>query len=206
MQNVIILGAGGHAKVIADIIQKSGDSVYGFLDDNIDIGTHIIDSYKVIGKINDCNKFKNTIDNIKFVIGIGNNSIRKQIGEKYNLDYYIAIHPTACVGMEVSIDNGTVIMPYACINASSKIGKHCIINTGALIEHDNKISDYVHISPNAALAGSVTVGEGTQVGINATVKNNINITNDCIIGAGAVVVKNIDKSGIYVGVPAKKRG
>ena len=206
MQNVIIIGAGGHAKVIADIIQKCGDSVYGFLDDNIEIGTCIIGYYKVIGKISDCNKFKNEVDNLKFIIGIGNNNIRKQIAEKYDLDYYTAIHPTACIGMEVSICKGTVIMPHACINASAKIGKHCIINTNALTEHDNKISDYVHISPNAALAGAVSIGEGTQIGINATVKNNINIAENCIIGAGAVVVKDIKESGIYIGVPAKKRG
>ena len=206
MQNVIIMGAGGHAKVIADIIKKSGDNVYGFLDDHMEINTTVIESYKVIGKISECMNFKDTIENAKFIIGIGNNAIRKEIAEKYEIDYYTAIHPMACIGMSVSIEKGTVVMPFACINASSKVGKHCIINTGALVEHDNIISDYVHISPKAALAGTVKIGEGTQVGINATVKNNISITNNCLIGAGAVVVKNIEESGTYIGVPAKKRG
>lgn len=203
MQNVIIIGAGGHAKVIADIICKLGDNVYGFLDDNKEVDTYILNSYKIIGKVSDLEKFKNSIDNVKFIIGIGNNKIRKEISQKYELEYYTAVHPTANIGMDVSIGEGTVVMPYACINVSSKLGKHCIINTGAVVEHENIIGDFVHISPHAALAGQVTVEEGTHIGINATVKNNIKITNNCIIGAGAVVVKNIEKSGIYIGVPAK---
>lgn len=206
MQNVIIIGAGGHAKVVADIIKKSGDNICGFLDDYIKLNTVIIDSYKVIGKINDCLKLKEEIKNVKYIIAIGNNDIRKEIAEKYNLEYYTAIHPLAYIGAEVIIEEGTVVMPFACVNASSKIGKHCIVNTGALIEHDNIIKDYVHISPKAALAGTVTIGEKTQIGINATVKNNINITNNCLIGAGAVVVKNIDEPGTYIGIPARKRG
>lgn len=201
MQNVIIIGAGGQGKVIADIIRTSGDNVYGFLDDNIEINTKIIDEYKVIGKVSDIEKF--SLEDVVFIIAIGNNIVRKNITQKYNLKYYTAIHKTAYIGMDVTIGEGTVVMPFACINASSKIGKHCIINTGAIVEHENQVEDFVHISPQAALAGQVTVGECTHIGINATVKNNIKIANNCIVGAGAVVVKNIEKSGVYVGVPAK---
>ena len=201
-RKVVIIGAGGHAKVIADIIIKSGDEVVGFLDDNIEKDTIVIDNYKVIGKTEDCLKLKENKE-LYFIIAIGNNFTRKDIAEKYNLNYYTAIHPTAVIGMQVQIEEGTVIMANTCINTNTKIGKHCIINTGAIDEHDNIIDDYVHISPNATLCGTVIVGEGTHIGAGSVIKNNITITNNCIIGAGAIVVKNIEESGIYVGIPAK---
>ena len=201
-KKVVIIGAGGHAKVIADIIIKSGDEVVGFLDDNIEKDTIVIDNYKVIGKTEDCLKLKEDKE-LYFIIAIGNNFTRKDIAEKYNLNYYTAIHPTAIIGMQVQIEKGTVIMANTCINPSTIIGKHCIINTGAIVEHDNSIKDFVHISPNATLCGTVTIGEETHIGAGNVIKNNITITNNCIIGAGAVVVKNIEESGIYVGIPAR---
>lgn len=202
-KKVVIIGAGGHAKVIADIIIKSGDEVVGFLDDNIEKDTIVIDNYKVIGKTEDCLKLKEDKE-LYFIIAIGNNFTRKDIAEKYNLNYYTAIHPTAIIAMQVQIEKGTVIMANTCINPNTKIGKHCIINTGAIVEHDNIIDDYVHISPNATLCGTVTIGEGIHIGAGSVIKNNVTITNDCIIGAGGVVVKNIEESGIYVGVPVSK--
>ena len=201
-KKVVIIGAGGHAKVIADIIIKSGDEVVGFLDDNIEKDTIVIDNYKVIGKTKDCLKLKEDKE-LYFIIAIGNNFIRKDISKTYNLNYYTAIHPTAVIGMQVQIEKGTVIMANSCINSNTKIGKHCIINTGAIVEHDNIIEDYVHISPNATLCGTVTIREGTHIGAGSVIKNNVTITNNCIIGAGGVVVKNIEESGTYVGVPAK---
>lgn len=206
-KNVIIIGAGGHSKVIADIIVKSQDNVLGFLDDNIPIDTVIIKekNLKVLGKIEDSLKIKEKNTDIEFVIGIGNSKTRKAIAEKYpNLTYYTAIHPSSQIALDVKIEDGTVVMANTCINTSTKIGKHCIINTGAIIEHDNEINDYVHISPNATLCGTVKIGEITHIGAGATIKNNIKICNDCVIGAGAVVVKNIERSGKYIGIPSKK--
>lgn len=203
-KKVVIIGAGGHAKVIADIIEKSGDEIVGFLDDNKEIGTTIINEYKVIGDLNNRFTMAVTKENLEFIIAIGDNKKREEISHSPNLKFYTAIHPSAQMGLDVEIQEGTVIMANACINSSAKIGKHCIINTGAIIEHDNIIEDFVHISPNVSLGGTVKVGENTHVGIGTTVKNNIEICNNCIIGAGAVVVKNIMEEGTYVGVPAKK--
>ena len=201
---VVIIGAGGHAKVIADIIEKSGDIVYGFLDDTLKKNDIILNKYKIIGDLN--NRFPLSITNhdLKFIIAIGDNKTRKNIAEKADLNYYTAIHPTAQIGLDVRISEGTVIMANAVINSSSKIGKHAIINTGAIVEHDNDIENYAHISPNATLGGTVKVGECTHIGIGATVKNNITICENCRIGAGAVVVKNIEEEGTYIGVPARK--
>ena len=203
-KNVVIIGAGGHAKVIADIIIKSEDNLVGFLDDNKEIDTKVIEDYKVIGDFNNRISLSITHPEYEFIIAIGNNSLRKKLSETRNMKFYTAIHPSAQIGLGVQIGEGTVIMANATINPSTKIGKHCIINTGAIIEHDNKIDDYVHISPNATLCGTVNVGKETHIGAGATIKNNINITKNCTIGAGAVVVKNIEKEGTYVGVPAKR--
>lgn len=204
-KQVVIIGAGGHAKVIADIIVKSGDRVYGFLDDNLEIGTTIANNeqFKIIGKIEKINKLKENT-NLEFVIAIGDNTVRKNIAENYNVKYYTAIHPSSIIALDVSIEEGTVVMANAVINTSAKIGSHCIVNTGAIVEHDNIIENYVHVSPNATLCGTVKIGECTHIGANATVKNNTKICNKCIIGAGALVVKNINESGTYVGVPVKR--
>lgn len=202
-KKVIIIGSGGHAKSIANIIIKSGDEVVGFLDDNKPVGTAIINSplLKVIGSVSDCLKYSE----VEFVIGIGSNQTRKEIASKYNLKYYTAIHPSANIAIDTSVGEGTVIMANASINTSAKVGKHCIINTGAIIEHDNVIEDFAHISPGASLAGTVVIGTCTHIGVGVTIKNNIEIANDVVVGAGAVVVKNISESGVYIGVPAKKK-
>ena len=204
-KKVVIIGAGGHAKVIADIIEKSGDEIVGFLDDNKEIGTTIINEYKVIGDLNNRFTMAVTKENLEFIIAIGDNKKREEISHSPNLKFYTAIHPSAQIGLDVEIQEGTVIMANACINSSAKIGKHCIINTGAIIEHDNIIEDFVHISPNVELGGTVKIGESTHVGIGSIVKNNITICKNCTIGAGAVVVKNIIEEGTYVGVPARER-
>ena len=203
-KNVIIIGAGGHAKVIADIIEKSGDEIVGFLDDNKELGTTVINNYKIIGDLNNRFTMAVTKKDVEFIIAIGDNRKREEISHSPNLKFYTAIHPSAQIGLDVEIQEGTVVMANVCINSSAKIGKHCIINTGSIIEHDNTIEDCVHISPNAALGGTVKIGENTHVGIGSIVKNNITICQNCIIGAGAVVVKDILEEGTYVGVPAKR--
>ena len=207
-RNVIIIGAGGHAKVIADIILKNNDNLLGFLDDNKHKGEVIL-GYPVLGKIDDIYSFTDTdtdteINSAEFIIGIGDNAVRETISHKYNITWHIAVHPSASIGIDVTIGEGTAVMANAAINVSAEIGKHCIVNTGAVIEHDNIISDYVHVSPGVSVGGTVVVGKRTHVGIGAGVKNNVNIAPDCVIGAGAAVVKDIAESGVYAGIPARR--
>lgn len=199
-KKIIIIGASGHGKVIADIVLKSHDILVGFLDDGIEKGTLIFNEYEVLGdsscveQYNDC----------EFIIGIGSNEIRNKISGRFNVKWYTAIHPSAIIATKVFIDEGCVVMANAIINMDAKIGKHCIINTGAIIEHDCEIGNYVHISPNATLCGTVKVGSYTHVGASATIKNNIDITSNTVVGAGSVVIRNIEEKGNYVGVPARK--
>lgn len=194
-REVIIIGAGGHGRVIADTVKAAGDTALGFLDDNP------AGSNSIVGAVNDCVKFKDKL----FIIAIGNNEVRKSIFLKYpDLNYYTAIHPSAIISDFAGIGRGTCVMPGAVIAAGAKVGAHCIVNTNAVIEHDCVLEDYVHVSPSATLCGTVRVGEGTHIGACAVAVNNIAIAPRCIVGAGAAVIRSAEQSGTYVGVPARK--
>jgi sugar O-acyltransferase (sialic acid O-acetyltransferase NeuD family) len=200
MNRLIIIGAGGHGKVIADAALKIGYTNICYIDDyakgNV-MSFPIISTSADIERLND--------GSTDFIIGIGNNAVRKTIAETYNINWVSIVHPSAQIAFNVKIGKGTVVMANAVVNVCTTIGEHCIINTGAIVEHDNIIENYAHISPNVALGGTVRVGAGSHIGIGATVKNNTEICSDCTIGAGAVVVKNINEPGTYVGVPVRKR-
>ncbi len=199
-KKVIIIGAGGHAKVIADIVIKSGDELLGFLDDTK--ANETVLGYKVLGTVKDYTKY---INDAEFIIGIGSNQIRKRIASELNCKWYTAIHPRATIGLDVTIDEGSCCMAGAVINSSSHIGKHTIINTCSAVEHDCQIGDFCHLSPNSSLCGVSKLGENVWLGAGATVINGVSVCDEVIIGAGAVVVKNITKSGTYVGMPTKRK-
>ncbi len=197
---LLIIGAGGHGRVIADIAVRCGYTDIAFLDDNAVgncMGFPIVGTGKDIKKWNDgCNEF---------IIAIGNNAIRERIAGEHNVKWATLIHPSAQIGMGTVIQEGTVVMAGAVVNPCATVGRHCIINTCAVVEHDNVLEDFVHISPNAALGGVVTVGKGTHIGIGASVKHWVHICEYCAIGAGAVVVKDIGMPGTYMGIPAKRK-
>lgn len=200
MNRLIIIGAGGHGKVIADAALKNGYTNICCVDDN---ATGDVMGFPIIGTTADVECLND--GNTDFVIGIGNNAIRKTIAEIHNVNWVSIVHPSAQIGFDAEIGKGTVVMANAVVNVCAKIGEHCIINTGAIVEHDNVIENYAHISPNVALGGTVRIGSLTHVGIGATVKNNTEICSDCTIGAGAVVIKSIKEPGTYVGVPIRKK-
>lgn len=200
---LLIIGASGHGKVVADIAMKMDrwKEIF-FLDDNEDIKSSM--GIRVIGKVSDVSKY---IDEYDIFVGIGNNAIRKDIYEKLegiSASIPTLIHPSAIIGEQVEIGIGTVVMAGVVINCCTKIGKGCIINTGSTIDHDNVIEDFVHISPGVHLAGTVKVKQYSWLGIGSVVSNNVCITSRCLTGAGTVVVKDIVESGTYVGVPARR--
>ena len=187
-KKVIIIGAGGHGKVVADIVEKSGDTVYGFLDDGCDERSEFL-GFPFLGKTDDCEKY---INEAEFVIAIGKADIRDKTAQRLKgAKLYTAVHPSA------------VISSNAVVNPGSRIGRHCIINTGAIVEHDDVVEDFAHISVGAKLAGNVHIGKYTWGGIGAVVSNNLSVCGRCMIRAGAVVVDNITVSGNYQGLPAK---
>ncbi len=193
-KKVIIIGAGGHGRVLADIILRRGDRLLGFLDDAAE-GTHIL------GKTADAVAFPDA----EFIIGIGDNAVRRRMAENFpDLPYYTAVDPSAVLSPSASLGKGACVMPGAVINAGTKVGNHTIINTHATVEHDCRLEDFVHISPGAVLCGGVSVGRGTHVGAGAAIRNGISVIGGSTIGAGAAVVKNLNEPGVYVGVPARK--
>lgn len=196
---LIIIGAGGHGKVVADNALKNGYTDIFFVDDKSQgecMDLPIVGTTENLACLND--------GNTEFIIAVGNNDVRRRISEKYDVNWGTLIHPSAQIACGVSIGQGSVVMAGAVINTCSTVGRHCIINTGAIVEHDNRIEDYVHLSPRVALAGNVHVGEMTHIGIGSSVLNNVAICDRCTIGAGAVVIESINNVGTYVGVPVRK--
>lgn len=198
-KDIIIIGAGGHAAVVADIVYKCGLSLKGFLDDFVVAGTEILGA-KVLGRVESCAEY----GDCSFIIGIGDNHIRQRIAGVYQLEYATVVHPSAVISSQVLIGSGTVVMAGCVINPRTVIGGHCIINTRAGIDHDNTLGDFVHVSPGGVTGGTVSIGSLTHIGLGACVKNNINICENVVVGAGAAVVKDIVNPGVYVGVPAKR--
>lgn len=196
LKKLVIIGASGHGKVIADIAEKNGYSDIVFLDDNASVQECA--GFPVVGRVSEADER----DGDK-IVAIGNAKIRESIQERIN-NVVTLIHPAAVISRRVTLGSGTVVMAGAIINSDVVIGKGCIINTGASVDHDCKVGNYSHISVGAHVAGTVNIGVRTWIGAGATISNNLRICDNCIIGAGAVVIKDICKSGTYIGVPIKE--
>ncbi|MCQ6264733.1 acetyltransferase [Fictibacillus sp. WQ 8-8] len=200
---LLIIGASGHGKVVADIaLNMNKWENIAFLDDNETIQSSM--GIDIIGKLEDAYALKNDYD---IFVAIGDNLIRANVQAKLEAEgatIPTLIHPTAAIGRQVELSPGTVVMAGAIINCCTNVSKGCIINTGATVDHDSFIEEYVHVSPGSHIAGTVRVGRGTWLGAGSVVSNNIYIKQWCIIGAGTVVVKDINETGTYVGVPARK--
>ncbi len=197
---LVIIGASGHGKVLADIASLVGYDEIVFLDR--DTRKKYCGNYPVVGDTTDYSKFRND----DFVIGIGDSKIRQSIQSKLEeagCNVISLIHPSAIIAKDSVINAGTVVMAGAVINSGVNIGKGVIVNTCASVDHDCEIHDFVHISVGSHLAGTVFVERNTFIGAGETIINKIGIKESCTIGAGAVVIRDIEKSGTYVGVPAK---
>lgn len=201
-RKLIIIGASGHGKVVADIAKLSGYEIVEFLDDDND--KVFCGNYNVIGKIKEFKKHKDC----DFIVGIGNAIVREKIQNMitaFGCRVVTLIHPNAVIASDTEVGNGTVIMAGSVVNSGTTIGNGVIINTCSSVDHDCTVENFVHVAVGAHVAGTVYVAERTWIGAGATVINNIKILKSCTIGAGAVIVRNIEHEGVYVGVPAKLR-
>ena len=195
--SVYVFGAGGHGKVVLDVLLSENKYVVkGILDD-----APQSDSLFDIPIKKNFNRKKLQARNC--IVAIGDNAIRKRIVTTLDTNFIMTIHPNAIVSKFAKIGPGTQIMAAAVVNPDAIIGNHCIINTGAIVEHDCKLEDYVHVAPNASLGGNVSVGEKSLIGIGATVIPNIKIGKNVSVGAGAVVLEDVPDNVIVVGVPAR---
>lgn len=201
-KKIVIIGASGHGKVVANIAKLNGYKEILFIDD--DVNKKECGQYKIIGTSKQIDSLIK--DDYEFAVAVGDNGIRERIFERLvNKEARLPalIHPTAVIDETVKIGKGTVVMANAVINSSSSIGKACIVNTATSIDHDCVIGNYVHVSPGVNIAGMVTVGFKTWIGVGATIINNLNIGEECIIGAGCVVIKEVKDRIKIVGNPQK---
>lgn len=199
MNKLIIIGASGHGKVIADIAVMNGYKEILFLDDNMSLKECA--GFPVVGKVSEISKYQM----YDVVVGIGNSKFREEITKRissYNI--VTLIHPNAIISRRVSIGKGTVIMAGAIINSDTKIGESCIINTSSSVDHDCTVNSFSHISVGATIAGSVKIGKHVWIGAGAVVINNIAISDNIYIGAGATVIRNTTEYGTYVGTPSRR--
>ncbi|MCM1220810.1 MAG: acetyltransferase [Lachnospiraceae bacterium] len=209
-KKVIILGAGGHAKVVLEGIDIVQYKVEGFLDkDSSRKGEHI-SGFPVLGDDSDPGKwFSMGITCCIVGIGhVGHAELRNRLFLMYaaaGFEMINAVHPTAYISPGARMGSGTVIMPGAIVNSGAVIGDNCIINTAAVIEHDVKISNGVHIAPGCVIAGTSCIGDNTFIGAGTTVINGICIGCNSIVGAGSVVVSNLPENSLSLGIPARVR-
>ncbi|WP_199142005.1 acetyltransferase [Pedobacter sp. ASV12] len=192
-----IIGAGGHAKVVADILLSAKHNIDGVWDENLQIKQLL--HYPIKGNLAN---FKE-LGIEQFIIAVGNNLIRKKIAAQLQRTKAVALASASSVSSFAMIEKGTVVMPNASINAGAVIGAHVIVNTNASIDHDCRVADFVHISPQAGLAGAVEVGEGTHIGIGASIIQGVKIGKWVTIGAGAVVIKDVPDYAVVVGNPGR---
>lgn len=197
LNRLIIIGASGHGKVVADIAQLVGYSDIVFLDNNPELKKCA--GHPVLGS----DTMTKELDGDVF-IAVGKSEIRRILMERDKDRHFpILIHPQAVVARDAVIGDGTVIMAGVVINPGARIGKGGIVNTSSSVDHDCTIGDYCHISVGAHLSGTVNLGDCCWIGAGATVSNNVNICSGVVIGAGAVVIDDVKEAGTYVGVPAR---
>jgi acetyltransferase EpsM len=204
MLDIVIIGAGGHSKVVADAAIRAGFRVLGFLDDHATVAPLL--GYDVIGTVVDFVHNLELRKDLLAVVAIGDNRARMHVVEKLGLPrerYTRVIDPSAVVSRHASIAEGTVVLQGAIVNPGTVVGQHVILNTGCTIDHDCKIGSYAHISPGVNLAGGVTVGEGTHLGIGSCVIPGCSVGDWSVVGAGAAVVKSLRADCVAVGVPAR---
>lgn len=204
---VLIVGAGGHAQVIADCLLRMAEAghVYnpmGYVDDNPALLNRCFVQLPVLGTLAQLE----TIPHDALILGIGDNTIRHRLFEQLHGQghrFVSAIHPRATVAPDVTVGSGTLICAGAVVNTGTKLGQNVIINTGATVDHGNQIGDHVHVAPGVHLGGDVTVGNGTLIGIGATVMPQRNIGAWAVIGAASLVHATVADRTTVFGVPAR---
>ena len=204
---IVVFGAGGHALVVADILDQMGQyRIVGFLDDvNRERHGAEFASARIIGGSSKLAALRaDGVDHA--IVAIGHCSTRARIAEMLvhaGFGLVSAIHPRACIASNVEIGAGCVVAAQAAINPGSRLGTNVIVNTSATVDHECEIGAAAHIGPGAHLAGRVQVGERAWIGIGCCVSDRVRIGSDAYIGAGATVVRDIPASMLAYGVPAR---
>lgn len=206
-KRVVIWGASGHARVVADIVRATGHyEIAGFIDDlSPDRNGETFEEASIIGGRESLAASRRA-GVTHAIVAFGDCAARLAAARHVlaeGLALAVAVHPSAVVAASARVGAGTVIAANAVVNPGSTVGANVIVNTSSSIDHDCDVADGVHIAPGVRLAGNVRVGEATWVGIGATVTDGRSIGQRCVIGAGAVVVSDIPDEVVAYGVPAR---
>lgn len=205
---VIVFGAGGHAKVIIDLLLLQGRKIIGLTDrDEKKIGSTLL-GIKVLGTDEKvlADFSPDSVELVNAIGAIAPMEARRKIFSTWKNKGYsfpCLIHPSAVIAREVKLGEGTQVMAGAVIQIGATVGENSIINTRVSIDHDCKISDHVHLAPGVTLSGGVEIGEGAHLGTGATVRHNIKIGSGVLVGTGSVVIEDIPDGTKVKGVPAK---
>lgn len=206
MIRVVGIGAGGHAKVVLDILRLMNEyRVVGLLDPNCagDVGgVLVLGGDELLPRL----RAEGVASAFIGVGGVGDNALRIRLFEKVQaagFTFINAIHPASVLAPSVQLGQGITIMAGAIVNPDAHIGDNVIINTGAIVEHDCEIAAHANISPGAVLCGGVRVGRGAHVGAGATVRQSVTIGERALVGAGAVVIADVAPHTVVVGVPVR---
>jgi UDP-perosamine 4-acetyltransferase len=200
---IILVGAGGHAKVVLDTLRAAGFEVTGVVDPAFVGATSFWRKLPVLGGDEDLLDLEP--NEIELVNGLGSlpgEVLRRQIFQKFKLAGYTFrsfSHPSAIIGSGVDLQEGAQLMAGTIVQADSVIGRNSIVNTGARIDHDCQIGSNVHIAPGAVISGGVCIGDGTHIGTGASVIQGITLGKDVVVGAGTVVVRNVPDNAVVIG-------
>ena len=204
MRRLVLVGAGGHAKVVLEVFRAMGGfEIIGFVDPNS--AAPAVLGVPVLGGDEVLETLRGQGVELAFV-ALGDNRLRQNVGAHLRAVGFTlpaAIHPSAQVSPSATIGEGAVVMANATVGTETAIDEFAILNTGALVDHDNHICAASHVAPGCALAGNVTVGERAFVGVGSAVRPGIRIGADAVVGAGSAVVSDIPVSGRVAGVPAR---
>jgi sugar O-acyltransferase (sialic acid O-acetyltransferase NeuD family) len=203
---ILILGAGGHGRVVLDILLQTREhDVVGFLDSNSDIHGRRVDGIPVRGGIDELEKIRAELNVGGVIIAIGDNGVRRGLArqiEQTGLELINAIHPSVTLAYNATIGRNVVIAAGAVVCANCQIGDSVILNTGCIIDHQTMVGEGTHICPGVRIAGRVKIEPGVFVGIGATVVPKVTLGCESIVGAGAVVLEDVLPMATVVGVPA----
>lgn len=202
---VVIVGAGGHGRVILDVLLSAGREVLGFLDDGPSMQGTEVRGAAVLGGL------ERALDLARergaaFVVGIGDNVVRGRVVrrlQEWGLPIASAVHPGAIVAADARVGPGVVVMPGAVVNTGSVLGLAAVVNTRASLDHDNELMEGAHVMPGATLAGAVIVGRYATVGSGAVVLPGVRIGDNAYVGAGAVALEDVSAGAVVVGAPAR---
>lgn len=204
---IAIIGAGGHAKVVADVVERaSAGRIVGFVDDFAGNAPSPVFGIPVLGPRETLASLHSCGDIRAVIVAIGDNVIRARVAAwcvEHGIPLARAVHPAASVSRGVEIGAGTVVMAGAVLNADTRIGANVIVNTRASVDHDGDIGDGVHLAPGSTLCGRAVIGAGSFICAGATVIPNRTIGAGVTVGAGATVLHDIPDGLTVVGTPAR---